>query len=52
MYFHAIPRIQKSLQDPVDSCSDETLLAIMALSFYEVSSYTVSHLHSRLTKVS
>jgi hypothetical protein len=32
--------------------SDETLLAIMVLSFYEVSSYTVSHLHSRLNKFS
>ena len=52
MYFRAIPRIQKSLQDPVGSCSDETLLAIMVLSFYEVSSYTVSHLHSRLNKFS
>src|SRR5271167_4096232 len=44
MYFQAISRIQKSLQDPVDSCSDETLLATMVLSFYEVSRYTVSHL--------
>jgi hypothetical protein len=52
MYFQAVPRIQKSLQDPVDSCSDETLLAIMVLSFYEVSIYTVSRYHSRLNKSS
>jgi hypothetical protein len=52
MYFHGVPRIQKSLQDPVDSCSDETLLAIMVLGFYEVSIYPVSNLHSRLNKFS
>lgn len=34
------------------SFSDEKLLAIMVLSLYEVSNYTVSHLHSRLSKFS
>ena len=48
MYFQAISVIQKSLQDPVDSCSDETLLAMMVLSLYEVNFYTVCRQRSPL----
>ena len=36
MYLQAVNMIKQSLQDPVESCSDETLLATMVLSFYEV----------------
>ncbi|RDW84328.1 hypothetical protein BP6252_01918 [Coleophoma cylindrospora] len=39
MYAQAISIIQKSLLDPVGSCSDETLLAIMVLGMYELTNW-------------
>ncbi|RDW60243.1 hypothetical protein BP5796_11849 [Coleophoma crateriformis] len=39
MYAQAISIIQKSLLDPVGSCSDETLLAIMVLGIYELTNW-------------